>query len=450
MRRLGLVWRIALIVVAAFFILQLVIAGVFLHERSRITQVGLRLPLPDQVAALATLLDHAAPDQQSLLLRAVNGAGLHAELRHDRPADIDTGREMERVENALRKYLAAPADRFVAARLIDGPQIAAIVFPRLRGYLDSRAEIVVSLASGDYLVVESADQLVPRLFGLPTGFWAGIVGFVIAVIAILAVIRETLPLSRLADSVERFGADLEPKPMRERGAREVRALIRAVNQMQSRIAALVKGRAFVIGAIAHDLRTYLTRLRLRVETLPDSGMRERAGRDVEDMSALLEDALSFAQASFVGAENEVVDLVTVARRECDERAAAGMPVTATLPATPVAVRGSAAALARMVGNLVDNAVKYGGRAEVAVLASPAHGEILVEDRGPGIPAAERESIFEPFRRLEPSRNRARGGAGLGLAIAHRVAEGHGGSIAIEDRPGGGARFRVRLPRWMDG
>src|SRR5258707_2965125 len=180
MRRLGLVWRVALIVVAALFILQLVIAGVFLHERSRITQVGLRLPLSDQVAALATLLDHAAPDQQSLLLRAVNGAGLHAEVRHDRPADIDTGREMERVESALRKYLAAPADRFIAARLIGGPSTAAIVFPRLRGYLDSRAEIVVSLASGDYLVVESADQLVPRLFRLPTGFSAGIIGFLVA------------------------------------------------------------------------------------------------------------------------------------------------------------------------------------------------------------------------------------------------------------------------------
>src|SRR5258708_19121398 len=142
-----------------------------------------------------------------------------------------------------------------------------------------------------------------------TAYWACIIGFVVAAFAILAVIRETLPLSRLARSVERFGTDLEPAPMPERGAREVRALIRTVNQMQSRIATLVKGRAFVIGAIAHDLRTYLTRLRLRVETFPDGGMRERAGRDVEDMSALLEDALSFAQASFLGAENQAIDLV---------------------------------------------------------------------------------------------------------------------------------------------
>ena len=446
MRSLGLVWRVALIVVAALFVLQLVVAGVFYYDRSRATQVGPRLPLPDQVAALATLLDHATPEQQSLQLRAVNGLGLRAEVRQEVPSDLAGGRELGRVEAALRRYLPDPGDRQISARLIDGAVRVGIWFPRLRQYLDSRVEIVVSLASGGYLVVESSDQLVPRLFGLPTGFWAGVIGFVVAAIAILAVIRETLPLSRLARAVERFGTDLEPKPTRESGAREVRALIRAVNQMQSRIAVLVKGRAFIIGAIAHDLRTYLTRLRLRVETLPEGAMRERAVRDVEGMNALLEDALSYAQASFLGAETQEVDLVSVVGRECEDRSAAGMPVKAVLPAEPVLVRGSAAALARMVGNLVDNAVKYGNQADVAIAATAKEGEILVEDRGPGIPAAERDAIFEPFRRLEPSRNRSRGGAGLGLAIAHRVAEGHGGSISVEDRPGGGATFRVRLPR----
>ena len=446
MRSLGLVWRVALIVLAALVVLQLVIAAVFYAERSRATQVGARLPLPDQIAAMATLLDQAPPDQRALLLRAVNGLGLHAEVRREPPADLDTGRELERIEGALRRYLGAPANRRVSARLVGGPETVGIWFPRLRGYLDSRVEIVVGLATGDYLIVESSNQLISRLFGLPTGFWAGIIGFVVAAIALLAVIRETLPLSRLARSVERFGADLEPKPTPERGAREVRALIRSVNQMQSRIAALVKGRAFIIGAIAHDLRTYLTRLRLRVETLPEGAMRERAVRDVEGMNALLEDALSYAQASFVGTETQEVDLVSVVERECEDRSAAGMPVKAALPAAPVLVRGSAAALARMIGNLVDNAVKYGSEAEVSLHATAKEGEILVEDRGPGIPAAERETIFEPFRRLEPSRSRARGGAGLGLAIAHRVAEGHGGSIVVEDRPGGGARFRVRLPR----
>jgi len=445
-RSLGLVWRVALVVVAALIALQIVVATVFYEARSRATQTGARLPLPDQVAALATLLDGASPEEQTLLLRAVNGLGLSAVVQHNRPDGIDAGRRLELVESALRTYLDAPADRLVSARLLDGPRPTQGWFLRVRQALDRRAQIVVALKSGDYLVVESADQLVSRLMGLPMGFWAGIIGFLVAAIAIIAVIRETRPLSLLAGSVARFGTDLEPAPLRERGSREVRALTRAINQMQSRISTLIKSRSFIIGAIAHDLRTYLTRFALRIDGLPDGETRDRAARDIEDMKALLEDALSFARTTFAGGETEPIDLTKVVAHECEERAAAGAPVTMTLPSAPVIVSGSGTALARMIGNLVDNAVKYGHEAEVTLLSEAKEGQILVEDRGPGIPVADRESIFDPFRRLEPSRNREHGGAGLGLAIARQVIEGHGGSVAVEDRPGGGSRFRVRLPR----
>ena len=233
--------------------------------------------------------------------------------------------------------------------------------------------------------------------------------------------------------------------MPERGAREVRALIGAFNRMQSRIAELVRGRTFMLAAISHDLRTYLTRLRLRVEMMPDGDMRERAARDVEDMNALLEDALVFARTSSNGQAREAVDIVATVRHECAERTAAGGTVRAALPAERLIVSGDRAALARVVGNLIDNALKYGREADVSVTAVGHSIEVMVDDRGPGIPASERERIFEPFLRLDPSRSRERGGAGLGLALARQLVAGHGGSIAVEDRPGGGARFRVRLP-----
>ena len=231
----------------------------------------------------------------------------------------------------------------------------------------------------------------------------------------------------------------------ERGAREVRALIAAFNRMQSRIAELVRGRAFMLAAMSHDLRTYLTRLRLRVEMVPDADLRERAARDVEDMNALLEDALVFARTSFGSIRPEAVDLVGIVRHECAERAAIGGAVRAELPPERVIVAGERAALARVVGNLIDNALKYGGEAEVSVSAGTGAVEIMVDDRGPGVPAAERQRIFEPFLRLDPSRNRERGGAGLGLAISRHLVQCHGGAIGVEDRPGGGARFRVSLP-----
>jgi signal transduction histidine kinase len=209
----------------------------------------------------------------------------------------------------------------------------------------------------------------------------------------------------------------------------------------------------MLAAISHDLRTYLTRLRLRVEMMPDPDMRERATRDVEEMSGLLDDALTFARTSFAGNRSEQVDFSEIVRRECSERAAAGQTVKCDVSATPIHVWGDPAALARIVGNLIDNAVKYGGEAAVTLsqagtqVGTEAGAEtiMLVDDRGPGVPGAERERIFEPFLRLEASRNRDRGGAGLGLAIARHLVLSLGGIIAVEDRPGGGARFRVMLP-----
>jgi signal transduction histidine kinase len=219
--------------------------------------------------------------------------------------------------------------------------------------------------------------------------------------------------------------------------------------MQSRIAELVRNRTFMLAAISHDLRTYLTRLRLRVEMMPDPDMRERATRDVEEMSGLLDDALTFARTSFAGNRSELVDLTEIVRRECSERTASYQTIKWDVPATPIHVWGDPAALARIVGNLIDNAVKYGGEAAVTLsqVGTQAGTEaiMLVDDRGPGVPLAERERIFEPFLRLEASRNRDRGGAGLGLAIARHLVLSLGGTIAVEDRPGGGARFRVTLP-----
>ena len=183
--------------------------------------------------------------------------------------------------------------------------------------------------------------------------------------------------------------------------------------------------------------------------IPDADMRERATRDVEEMSGLLDDALTFARTSFADNRGEHVDLAEIVRRECSECAAADQTVKCDVPATPINVWGDPAALARIVGNLIDNAVKYGGEATVTLslvrTQTGTEAIMLVDDRGPGVRSADRERIFEPFLRLEASRNRDRGGAGLGLAIARHLVLSLGGIIAVEDRPGGGARFRVTLP-----
>jgi signal transduction histidine kinase len=222
-------------------------------------------------------------------------------------------------------------------------------------------------------------------------------------------------------------------------------VIHAVNAMQSRIAELIRSRTLVLGAISHDLRTYVTRLRLRLELLPDSEQRRKAAADLNGMQSLMDDALAFARASFGHGGDETVDLARIVRDEIETRIAQGRPVTLTGAERPLWVRGSRAGLARVAANLIDNALTYGGSADVSLHVSGAVVELWVEDRGPGIAAAERGKVFEPFYRLDPSRNRDSGGAGLGLTIVRQIVESRHGTVTIEDRPGGGLSLRVGLP-----
>ncbi len=441
MRRLGLVWRVALIVIAALVAIQMVAAAAYYVQRGRATESGFRVPLPDQIAAIVQLVERAPPEQRTLVLRIANGAGLRVAIERHAPPEPHPLQRAPWIEAAVARYLGESGEGALRAYYI-GAQSDR---PTLETFSVRPIRIVYPLPGGGVLVAETLDELTVQVLGLPPGFWAGIIGFAVAALALYAVVRETSPLARLARSVERFGEAIEPVAVPERGAREVRALTGAFNRMQSRIAELVRGRTFMLAAISHDLRTYLTRLRLRVEMVPDADIRERATRDVEDMNALLEDALAFARTSFNGTAREAVDVVGIVRHECAERAATGGAVRAELPPGRVIVAGERAALARVVGNLIDNALKYGREADVSVVAGTGAVEIMVDDRGPGIPSGERQRIFEPFLRLDPSRNRERGGAGLGLAIARHLIQHHGGAIAVEDRPGGGARFRVSLP-----
>src|SRR5215475_2217386 len=335
MRRLGLVWRVTLIVIAALVAIQMIAAAAYYVQRGRATEQGFRLPLPDQIAALVELVERA--NNRSLALRVANGPGLRVAIAQVPPLVSLPEERVAWLENAIARYIG---DRRAVRAYYIGPARGGESNrrPGLENFSHRPVRLVIPIPDGEFLV---------------------------AALALYAIVRETIPLSRLARSVDRFAEAMEPAPVPVRGAREVRALIGAFNRMQSRIAELVRNRTFMLAAISHDLRTYLTRLRLRVEMMPDADMRERATRDVEEMNVLLDDALTFARASF-GGRGERVDLVEIIRRECSERSAAGHAVTSDLPSAPLHIWGEPAALARIVGNLLDNAVKYGGEAVVSV------------------------------------------------------------------------------------
>lgn len=200
----------------------------------------------------------------------------------------------------------------------------------------------------------------------------------------------------------------------------------------------------LLGAISHDLKTLLTRLRLRAEAIANPDQQVRAVCDLDAMTALIEDALALARGAAVSERREQVDVADLVRQEIADRKEARLNLRDGGAGKGI-VRGDGLALRRLLANLFDNALRYATSAEVTVERTGANVELLVDDDGPGIPQLERQAIFEPFYRVEPSRSRDTGGAGLGLAIARAIVEAHGGRIGAEEAPAGGARIRVVLP-----
>lgn len=444
--RFGIAARLALIVVGGLALVQLLMLAAYMVERSRAMNAQITIvPLMGQIAAVVRLVEEIDPAQRSLALEAATSTGFMPRYLSEAP-DLRTPTVLQPLTQRLRNLLGGDRGRSVTVSLLSSStRLGDRPVERLSDLSGARLRVVVALRQGGFLEVTAGGDLVVRLLGLPVGLLAGVLGFLVAFAALLAVRREVRPLTDLAAAVERFGTDLEPNEVKVCGAPEVRAVTQAVNTMQARISELVRTRTLVLGAISHDLKTYITRLRLRLELLDQDERVAKAKADVEDMQALVNDALSFARASFSGASAEPVDLSRLARVELDARLAQSDAVTLTGAGAPHRVLGEPGALARVMVNLIGNALAYGGRADVTLAARDGIEELIVEDRGPGIPEDARAAVFEPFFRLEPSRNRERGGAGLGLTIVRQIVEAHGGRIEIGDRPGGGARVIVALP-----
>lgn len=437
--RLGLLARIILIVAMAFFAIQLMALffyfGFGAGEGRRTFGEG-SASLPRQVASLVLLVDEVPADLRSALLEAFSENGRTATIIPALPDGLTRTSGLIRIERSIRAALAL--------RGAEGRQVWARLDGRSESGRGDTLSVYVELADGAYLWLDIEDRVTIRLLGVPIGFFAGLFGVLVALAALVAVAREMRPITRLAREVDKVGENIAPVTIAERGAPELRKLIRAVNAMQERIAALLRNRALTLGAISHDLRTYLTRLRLRVEMMPESRHRTGAIADVEAMQALVEDTLDFAQESFVPTEPACADLAAALCRyatvQNDSR------IVLDLTDRPAYVAMGDKALGRVIANLAINALRYGGRAFISVETESAWSVLLIEDEGPGIPAEERERVFEPFHRLEASRNRDSGGTGLGLTIVRRLVERHGGRVELDTSRRGGLAVRVRLPR----
>jgi signal transduction histidine kinase len=450
MIRLGFTARLFVIFMTSLVALQLLAVLAFFLQRSRDTDSGLRMPLPDQAAALVELLESMPKEQWPLVVRATSSTDLRVRVADERPETREPAwYEAPVVELVLRRYLAALGGRAVRVRVEPSSELFAGPMQTLAWASPGAVEIEVGLKSGETLVVATGGVLHLSMLGFPPGFLAGLLGFAVAVVTILMVRREARPLRDLAKAVDRMSlaGRGEPIPKIARGAPEIRALVAAFNRLAERISQLLKARMALIGGISHDLRTYATRLRLRAELIGDAGERAKAIHDLDDMKRLLDDSLLAIEAGVPARAQELVDVAPILEREVEDRRRAG--ATAALALSPAAkgaqLLGDALALRRLVANLTDNALIYGREALITASVQGNDLVILVDDKGPGINPGEREMVFEPFVRLELSRSRSTGGAGLGLAIVRNVAEAHGGRVTLEGAPTGGTRAVVVLP-----
>jgi signal transduction histidine kinase len=255
--------------------------------------------------------------------------------------------------------------------------------------------------------------------------------------------RIARPIRAFAEAVERVGGQQQVAPVEVGGPSEIRLAAAAVNDMQTRIGRYIAERTSVVGALAHDLRTPLSRLHFHLAAAPDA-VRCKAEGEIAEMEQMIAATLEFVENETRERPREAVDLSLLVEGVVDDLADLGRNVSLGSVA-PAIVVGDAILLKRLFANLINNAVTYGQRATVTIAARDGEAVVEVLDEGPGMSVLDLERAFEPFYRAESSRNRSTGGMGLGLAIVRAAAERHGGDVRLANRPEGGLSARVRLP-----
>jgi two-component system, OmpR family, osmolarity sensor histidine kinase EnvZ len=439
--RLGFVGRICAILLLALLALWALGAALSYVSRTPLIATPNPFPLPHQMAAIVELIEASDAAKRQVVLNAVNSDTLNVTLANKAPDVPPDERRLKGLEWFIGRYVNALGSRELIATMIP-PGASGAFTQNSLGRLGQSIRIAVALNGGGYAIFEPRGELNRRFFGVPPGYWLGFLGALVGIAALFAVWREAQPLKELSRAVLHFSGDGNPMLVTPRGAPELKRLIDETNRMQERIATLLKGRTVLLGAVSHDLKTYITRLKLRAEMISDPDQQARAVRDLDDMTVLIEDALAVSRGASEQDRTSIVDLTELLDTLCADHPG----IQLSVQNAPLMLKGSPVALRRLFTNLIDNALRYGAKTlMVTGEAMGARARVTIDDDGPGIPPAERELVFEPFYRREPSRSRETGGSGLGLAIAKQIVELHGGSIILAQSPSRGLRVVVELP-----
>jgi signal transduction histidine kinase len=389
---------------------------------------GNALTVSDEPAVASSIAtDDALAELEDILVGRLSKFGvIDARVRRDaaerpakKPGDPEGDTELGQVE----RNLSALATNFAASK---------------------RLTASIEFADGQWLNFTTPMTPVPPILSLDSTPLSAIVAGLVIIMSIWSLRRLTAPYRALERAVDRISADLRSPPLDETGSREYRSAARALNAMQARLRDYVEDREQLAAALAHDLRTPLTRMRLRLELLGPSKQRAALTHDLADIDQIARSVIDFATFEIAEEKSERIDLGSLASAIADsyetvsfERASASMRGM-VCEARPIALR-------RCITNLVNNAVIYGKRVHLDLRRDEPDIVLTIRDEGPGLPPEQFEHVFRPFVRMEGSRSRETGGSGLGLTIARNIARSMGGDVRLSNHPLGGLCAELRLP-----
>jgi signal transduction histidine kinase len=448
-----------LILLAGLIVSHAVGSWIYTADREQAVRAVGGFATAQRIANLTRLIQDVPRETRQRIVAALSDQGFRVSLSAQAPTMPDADGDAavaEAIKSYLAERLALGSGRRprVWASAAEGPPFGPwhIMMPHgpgmMHGFGGPTAfrdlQVAVPLADGPWLAFATGLPVAGAAYSTQFLLSMAMMALIILGVSVWAVRRVTAPLAALAAAAERLGHDVSAPPLAEAGTVETRQAARAFNDMQMRLRTLIDSRTRLLAAISHDLRTPLTLLRLRAETVENAQERDRMLGTISEMDTMIGATLQFARDQSAAEPRRPTDLVALLHSVVDDMRDAGLPVCMQA-APPVIYECQPAVLKRAVRNLLDNAVKYGKSGIVQVRPAAKAIAIVIDDEGPGIPEPELARVLEPFYRLDESRSRETGGVGLGLAIAQSVAQSHGGALMLSNRPEGGLRATISLP-----
>ena len=450
--------RLILIFLVGLLLTQIVATAILLKDRGRVLSDRAGIHMFSRIGNILTLLEELPEKRWEHVVSTLDSATLQVWLddqaREAEAGTIEGNRQAAVLKRLLpydtdvRVYFSPPRPEHMRRHRVQNEHPPhSLERPRWRQRPPHHLGVHVQVKAADGRWINFRRPLADRFAHWPEKVLAYLALLLVSaiVLSMLAVRLLTRPLKTLAGAAEGLGRDMGQDPLPESGSSEVAAASRAFNTMQQRLLRYIQGRSRILAAVSHDLKTPITRLRLRTEMLQDPPVKDKFNQDLDEMELMVTASLEFLRGSESNEQQVRIDIPALLESLKDDMEEVGLKVRLDLSDT-APFTGRPNLLKRCLANLVENAARYGEEARIQVRDTASQLVISVFDKGPGVPESELENLFRPFYRLGSSRDESTGGTGLGLGIARNIARAHGGDVTLHLPASGGLEARVILPR----